>query len=107
MLLTSAVQEMLQWLHNNDCGNDDHSAILKYYERITGTTLIIRTNQILRDTLRTSMAEVIDRMGCENALYFHRAIIDAIAAHDEETASSLMARHIGKNREFFPEDGDK
>jgi 2-hydroxy-3-oxopropionate reductase len=39
MLLTSAVQEMLQWLHNNDCGNDDHSAILKYYERITGATL--------------------------------------------------------------------
>ncbi len=39
MLLTSAVQEMLQWLHNNDCGGDDHSAILKYYERLTGATL--------------------------------------------------------------------
>jgi len=37
MLLTSHVQEMLQWLHNNGCGNDDHSAILKYYERISGT----------------------------------------------------------------------
>ena len=36
MLLTSTVQEMMQWLHNNDCGTDDHSAILKYYERITG-----------------------------------------------------------------------
>lgn len=30
MILTSAVQEMLQWLHNNECGSDDHSAILKY-----------------------------------------------------------------------------
>lgn len=39
MLLTSAVQEMLQWLHNNDCGSDDHSAIVKFYERISGTTL--------------------------------------------------------------------
>ena len=37
MVLTSAVQEMLQWLHNHDCGSDDHSAILKYYEHITGT----------------------------------------------------------------------
>lgn len=36
MLLTSQVQEMLQWLHNNNCGQQDHSAILKYYERITG-----------------------------------------------------------------------
>ena len=37
MFLTSQVQEMLQWLHNNDCGGNDHSAIVKYYERITGT----------------------------------------------------------------------
>lgn len=36
MILTSLVQEMLQWLHNNECGGNDHSAILKYYERITG-----------------------------------------------------------------------
>ena len=36
MILTAAVQEMLQWLHNNGSGSDDHSAILKYYERITG-----------------------------------------------------------------------
>ena len=35
MLLTSQVQEILHWLHNNDCGNDDHNAILKYYEKIT------------------------------------------------------------------------
>lgn len=37
MLLTSGVQEMLQWLHNNGSGQDDHSAILKYYEKITDT----------------------------------------------------------------------
>ena len=37
MLLTAQVQEMLQWLHNNGCGSDDHSAIIKYYEHITGT----------------------------------------------------------------------
>lgn len=37
MLLTSQVQEMLQWLHNNGSGQEDHSAILKYYEKITDT----------------------------------------------------------------------
>jgi 2-hydroxy-3-oxopropionate reductase len=37
MLLTSQVQEMMQWLHNNGSGQNDHSAILKYYEKITGT----------------------------------------------------------------------
>ncbi len=39
MILTSQVQEMLQWLHNNGSGQDDHSAILKYYEKITGVEM--------------------------------------------------------------------
>ena len=34
--MTASVQEILQWLHNNDCGGNDHSAIAKYYERLTG-----------------------------------------------------------------------
>ena len=34
--MTAAVQEILQWLHNNDCGENDHSVIAKYYEHLTG-----------------------------------------------------------------------
>ena len=34
--MTAAVQEILQWLHNNDCGENDHSAIAKCYEHLTG-----------------------------------------------------------------------
>lgn len=34
--MTAAVQEVFQWLHNNDCGNDDHSSIIKYYKKLTG-----------------------------------------------------------------------
>ena len=34
--MTAAVQEILQWRHNNDCGENDHSAIAKYYEHLTG-----------------------------------------------------------------------
>ena len=34
--MTAAVQEILQWLHNNDCGQNDHSAIIKYYKKLTG-----------------------------------------------------------------------
>ena len=37
LLLTAQVQEMMYWLHNNGCGNDDHSAIVKFYEHISGT----------------------------------------------------------------------
>ena len=34
--MTDAVQEIFQWLHNNGCGQDDHSSIIKYYKKLTG-----------------------------------------------------------------------
>ena len=34
--MTAAVQEILQWLHNNGCGQNDHSAIIMYYKKLTG-----------------------------------------------------------------------
>lgn len=34
--MTASVQEILQWLHNNECGGNDHSAIAKYYEYLSG-----------------------------------------------------------------------
>ncbi|MGI6403403.1 MAG: 2-hydroxy-3-oxopropionate reductase [Oscillospiraceae bacterium] len=34
--MTASVQEIFQWLHNNDCGQDDHSSIIKYYKKLTG-----------------------------------------------------------------------
>lgn len=37
--LTAYVMEMLQTLHADGCGNDDHSGIAKYYEKISGTQI--------------------------------------------------------------------
>lgn len=34
--MTAAVQEVLQWLHNHEGGQKDHSAIAQYYEYLTG-----------------------------------------------------------------------
>lgn len=34
--MTASVQEILQWLHNQECGQNDHSAIIKYYKKLTG-----------------------------------------------------------------------
>ena len=34
--MTASVQEVLEWLHFHDCGQNDHSAIAKYYEYLTG-----------------------------------------------------------------------
>lgn len=37
--LTAAVMEMLQTLHHDGCGQDDHSAIAKYYEKVCGSAI--------------------------------------------------------------------
>jgi 2-hydroxy-3-oxopropionate reductase len=37
--LTATVMEMLQNLHANGCGQEDHSAISKYYEKVSGTII--------------------------------------------------------------------
>ena len=34
--MTASVQEILQWMHNREGGNKDHSAIAQYYEYLTG-----------------------------------------------------------------------
>jgi len=37
--LTAQVMEMLEVLHFDGCGQDDHSAIAKYYEKVCGSTI--------------------------------------------------------------------
>ncbi|WP_308754151.1 2-hydroxy-3-oxopropionate reductase [uncultured Anaerotruncus sp.] len=37
--LTAAVMEMMQTLRAGGCGGDDHSALVKFYEKITGETI--------------------------------------------------------------------
>ncbi len=37
--MTAQVQEILQWLHNHDGGQKDHSAIAQYYELLAGTSI--------------------------------------------------------------------
>ena len=37
--LTQAVLEMMKVLHKDGCGACDHSALLKYYQKLTGEVL--------------------------------------------------------------------
>ena len=39
LTLTANVMEMLQTLHHDGCGMEDHSAIAKYYEKIAGSEI--------------------------------------------------------------------
>ena len=35
-VMLAEVQEILQWMHNHEGGQKDHSAIAQYYEHLTG-----------------------------------------------------------------------
>ncbi len=37
--MTAEAMEVLQWLHSHDGGQKDHSAMIQYYETLTGVTL--------------------------------------------------------------------
>lgn len=37
--MTASVQEILQWMHTHEGGQKDHSAIVQYYEFLTGETV--------------------------------------------------------------------
>ena len=37
--MTASVQEILQWMHNHEGGQKDHSAIAQYYEFLGGIEL--------------------------------------------------------------------
>ncbi len=34
--MTAQAMEIMQWLHKEGCGSDDHSALFKYYKQLTG-----------------------------------------------------------------------
>ncbi|HOV70404.1 MAG TPA: FCD domain-containing protein, partial [Clostridia bacterium] len=61
---------------------------------ITGNRVIIKINAIMHDLLRSAMREMVNIFGYKNGLYYHKLILDAIAAHDAEQAVAVMREHI-------------
>lgn len=78
---------------------DFHVAV----SRITRNSLIIATNSILNDILSVSMQDIVEQLGFEIGLYYHKKIINAIAANDAKAATSIMREHICKTRERYQE----
>ena len=69
--------------------------------QITKNDLIIRTNNILGEVLKSSMIEIVGKVGFKPGVYYHRKIIDAIAQQDGDLALKLMREHIGNNAQYF------
>lgn len=67
---------------------------------IARNPLLIKTNAILKDILAYAMRKVIDRMQY-TGLSYHKKLIEAFRAHDEEAAQAVMREHIMQNEKYF------
>lgn len=61
---------------------------------MTRNDLVISTHTILKDILGVSMKGIVDLLGYETGLYYHRQLIDAIKMKDEVLAKKVMSEHM-------------
>ncbi len=69
---------------------DFHLAMAK----ATGNSVIYKVNRIIKDILTASMEKIVDVLGTEDGLFYHRKILDAVISRDAEAAQKLMAEHL-------------
>jgi len=60
----------------------------------THNSVLVKVNAIIHDMLKSAMEEIVTLTGFQGGLHYHRKILDAIIAKEEETAAQLMREHI-------------
>ena len=71
--------------------------------QMTRNSLIIKTNEILREVINSYVTTIIGKMGWDLALKYHGKIIDAIMAKDEKGAVEVMREHLENNVKYIEE----
>lgn len=65
----------------------------------TKNSLIIQTNNIIKDILSVSMEDIVETLGYDIGIYYHERIIEAIKLKDKNKAKRLMEEHVTKTVE--------
>jgi GntR family transcriptional repressor for pyruvate dehydrogenase complex len=61
---------------------------------ITNNPIIINVCEIINDILSGAMVEIVELLGTEMALRYHRQLIDALKTGDKVLCESMMEAHI-------------
>ncbi len=64
--------------------------------KATANPVLIKVNNVLRTILEVSMENIVDTLGMEDGLHFHRLLIDAVRARDVKAAESIMQEHVDR-----------
>jgi len=54
----------------------------------------MRVFKIINVILATAMVDIVDLLGCEIGLRYHRKLIDAMKSGDKESCEALMDAHL-------------
>ena len=60
----------------------------------TKNPIVISINEILHSILKYNIKQMYHGVGPDNAIYYHKRILEAIENKDSELASLLMKRHL-------------
>lgn len=71
--------------------------------KATKNPIVIKINNIIKSILINSMENIVNSLGVEDGLFYHRQILDAIKARDGEKAQELMQVHIVRTIERLKE----
>lgn len=103
----------LKAIHNKMLDIKDNISSKKFAEldtafhskisEMTGNSLIVKSNEILREVINSYVGEIIQRMGVSTALEYHGRIIEAIEAGDEKAAANIMKEHLDNNIKYIEE----
>lgn len=55
---------------------------------------VIKANSLMKDVFHVVMEQIVEEMGTEHGLFYHKKLIAAIKARDKELAVSTMREHL-------------
>ncbi len=102
------VKELRQMLEHMESLQDDLDQLalaeIEFHYKIAQISrnpLIIKTYEIIADIYKVHMEEMVNKMGGDSGIYFHKTIVDAIEEGDVSKARKYMFHHIDENQSFI------
>jgi DNA-binding FadR family transcriptional regulator len=68
--------------------------------------VILKVNSILQSILEVSMGKIVDNLGVEDGLHFHRLLLEAMEAKDADLAESIMQEHVDRTMQRLQKESE-
>ena len=62
--------------------------------KATGNQVLFKVNSIIQDILLASMENIVQLLGTNDGIEYHRRILDALKARESEKAQNLIEEHV-------------